>query len=82
MRIIAFSVLFILVTFTPWYFMAILAGVYALHFFLPLELLVLAVLVDTYFGGAVSIPYYTVSILVLILCIEWIKPQLSFYNAS
>ncbi len=47
------------------------------------ELIFLAVIIDGFYavsGSGVAIPYYTISIILLLFVTEWLKPRLSVYN--
>ncbi|MEX0931087.1 MAG: hypothetical protein WDZ68_02205 [Candidatus Paceibacterota bacterium] len=79
MRYISFIVIAISSIFvTPW-ILAPLVVLYALHW-RAYELLIVAACIDAYFGVASSIPYYTVSVLMILIVMEWVKPSLLFNN--
>lgn len=82
MRTIAFIALIIVSTLVPWYMLLLLALGYALYFRGAVELLVLAALIDGYFGVHTLTPYYTLSALVLLFLAEWLKPRLIIYNEA
>lgn len=56
-----------------------LAILHALSWF-GLELIVIGVLIDVYFGVGITIPYYTLAALVIVFVAEYIKPYLTFYS--
>lgn len=63
---------------SPWVILP-LAVLHALSWF-ALELVVFGVLIDVYFGVGISIPYYTLSALLIVFIAEYVKPYLTFYS--
>ena len=80
MRILLFIVLMIACTVMPWQLLFLLGIAYALYFEEAYELILLAVLIDGYYGVNAPLPYYTVSTVALLLVVEWAKPRLLIYN--
>lgn len=78
MRVVCFIFLILLSTLLPLWLWLSLALLYA-YFWCGVELLVIAVLLDAYFGVS-SIPLYTVCVGVGLLLLEWLKPRLLVYN--
>lgn len=62
----------------PWVLLPMVAA-YALYW-RAYELLLVAACIDAYFGGAVNIPYYTISVLFILIIMEWVRPSLLFNN--
>lgn len=81
LRLVFFFVLILIGTVAPAAVFAASALLYALCY-TAYELLPLAVFMDAYFaiGHPYVIPYYTIGILILLICVEWIKPRISVYN--
>lgn len=44
------------------------------------ELIVFSALIDGYYGTWLQVPVYTLSSILLLICIELAKPHLTFYN--
>lgn len=82
MRVVSFITLLFLVTLLPWYILLALVCCYALYFELPIELVVLAALIDGFFGVASTMPLYTITTTIVLFLSEWVKPRLMIYNAS
>lgn len=83
MRALSFTALFILSFALPWWFVLILSVVYAFRY-CAYELIVLGVLLDAVYGGALSshiVPVvYTLTMTVIIFVVEILKPHLSLYK--
>lgn len=78
MRIIAAIVLlFLLVSVSP-LFVAPFVLLYAWYWFAP-ELIIFGALIDAYFGVD-TVASYTLTLTLLILIIEWLRPKLSLYT--
>ncbi len=61
------------------FILAPIAFVYAFVFRNAYELIILAACIDAFFGAAATLPYYTISAIVVVGIAELIKPHLSFY---
>jgi len=63
-----------------WYFVPCIC-IYVLLFRAPYELLVLAVCIDAEFGhgNALSAYWYTISVSLAIVIVQYLKPYLRFY---
>lgn len=79
MRILFALGLLVSAVLLPWYVFFGLSLLYMFRYFAP-ELLVIAFCVDVYFGLGM-VPLLTLSMLVLLLVVEWYKTFSSFYNA-
>ncbi|MCA9366016.1 hypothetical protein KC722_00370 [Candidatus Kaiserbacteria bacterium] len=79
MRVAGFLVLFLLSTLVHPLVLLPLAILHALSW-RAYELLIIAVCADAYFGVSYTLPYYTITTLVILLAAEWVKPHLSFYS--
>ena len=82
MRIGFFILLILIVALVPWWLFGVCALGYMFRFMLPFELLVLGVLIDSYFGTAQSIPLYSLMVLSMLVFVEWIRPRLTFYTRA
>lgn len=69
-----------LVISSAWYFnLVLLAGpltIWYVYNYRAYELIALGLLIDVYFLAQVSVPYYTLIFLAVVLLCEWLKPQL------
>lgn len=79
-RVLMFILLLMSVTFVPIYVFALAVLAYAYYFNEALELVFLGIAVDAFFGLSQSIPYYTLLTGAVVMFMEWLKPQLVFYN--
>ena len=79
MRLIAGLIIFVVSIFVPPLVILPLAILHALSWF-ALELIVFAALIDIYFGVVSDLPYYTLSAIVIVLVVEYLKPYLTFYS--
>lgn len=70
-------IIFLTTTVSPW----LLLPFVLLHAFawFAVELVVIAALIDAYFGILHPVPYYTLAAVVIVVLAEWLKPQLSMY---
>ena len=82
-RVLFFCVMVALSTFLPVWLFAIAVCAYAFRY-TAYELILLGMFIDTFYGLDMPfvIPYYTLTIIVGLIFIEWIKPQLLLYNES
>lgn len=71
--------LFLGVLLPPWLLMPFFV-LHALAWF-GYELIIIGALIDAYFGGSTALPLYTIFATGVVVCIEFAKPYLSFYNA-
>lgn len=65
---------------TPLYFLAIALAIWYMFRFAGYELIVLAVLLDGYFGAFYAIPYISLVTVFLVFIIELLKPFLLMYT--
>lgn len=79
MRAVWLFGLVISVTVFPWWALSFLALTYAL-WCTAYELILVGFLVDSFYGGAGSVPYYTLLAAALVLAAEVAKPHLAWYN--
>ena len=79
MRGISFVCLLLLSTLLPVPLLAVLAFLYSLKWS-AYELLILAALLDSFYGVGHVVPYYTTVLFASLLIIEWAKPQFLIYN--
>lgn len=79
MRLAGFIILFILSTLVHPLILLPLALWHALNW-RAYELLIIAVCADAYFGISYTIPYYTISTLIILIVAEWLRVHLSFYT--
>lgn len=83
MRLFIFCLLILIALNVPFFVFFVCAFLYAL--WRPAyELIVLGICIDALFGGAISVHgfLYTVSLGVLVLGAEVLKPHVSFYNTK
>ena len=78
-RIVFFVTLLILSTMVPFGFFLVGTVFYG-FFWGGYELIVLAACIDAYFGSGSGIPEYLLSVSVIVLAIEWLRPSLLIYN--
>lgn len=78
-RMIGGAFVFVSAVVLPWWAVIPLALIYA-AFFRAYELVVLAALIDGFFGAGITLPYYTIGAFLILLLAEWVKPSLSFLN--
>ena len=79
MRLIAFiTLLFLSTLLSPW-ILILLVALYRLKWF-ALELMILALLIDSFYGVSAALPIYTLGTAGLVFLLEWIKPKLLFYS--
>ncbi len=74
MRIIAFIVLIFICTLLPWYLALACACVYAFYY-TAYELLILALMIDAYYGAYSVVPYYTLGTVMILVSVDFIKPR-------
>ena len=74
----AFTILIASTLVSAWILLPI-ALLHALAWF-GLELIIIATLIDVYFGAGSVVPYYTLAAVVIVAVAEWVKPRLSFYS--
>ena len=79
MRIIACIALLVLLTFVP---IAVAAGLLLLYglVWAGMEMLLVAIIIDSFFGLSAPYPLYTLLAGGVLLTITWLKPHLSVYN--
>lgn len=77
MRIAGFVILFILSTLVHPLILLPLAMWHALNW-RAYELIIIAVCADAYFGISYTVPYYTVSTLLILMVAEWLREHISF----
>ena len=78
MRVIAgFLILFLSTLLSPLMLLP-LVMLHALAWF-GWELLIIGALIDSYFGVVHTVPWYTLTAVVLVVLAEWLKPHLTFY---
>ena len=79
-RIIVWTLLLFLASTMPLPFLMLFVVLYALKWS-AYELIVLGVLIDGYFGFTIhEWPLYTISIVIVVIGVEFIRPRLSFYT--
>jgi len=76
MRVVSFLIVVIVSVAAPWWFLLLLAAAYAL-FFGGLELVVLGVLLDGYFGYAGQHVLYTVAAAALSAAAATVRPRIA-----
>jgi hypothetical protein len=67
---------------TPLYILAIPLGVWYMFRFTGYELIVVAVLVDGYFGAFNTLPIISISTITLVFLIDLLKPSLLMYTKT
>jgi len=77
-RLIALVILTAATVLLPAVLLVPLVLIYAFNFW-AWELILLAVLIDAYFGSAVVAPYYTYGAIALVLIAEYSKKNLSLF---
>jgi len=77
----AFVTLMILVTFVPWYAVVPLIVGYGWYWHDAYELIILGLLIDSYFGVYSTVPYYTLAIGCALLLLEWVRAQVFIHAA-
>lgn len=80
MRTLFFLIIFICAVTLPVYVSIALALIYAFRYFSP-ELLIIAFVIDGYFGTSL-LPLYTLATLFGLIAVEWYKSFSSFYNTK
>lgn len=79
-RLLLFIAVLLCAVVAPTWLLAALAVVYAFRY-TAYELIFVAAAIDAFYGtGTHIVPYYTISFVLLLICIEWIKPRISLYN--
>lgn len=80
-RLVLFSIFLVSTTVAPAWFLVLCVVMYALKY-TAYELMFLTVMVDALssIGHQFVIPQYTISMCIVLLCIECIKPYISVYN--
>lgn len=63
--------LLVAATIVPWYVVLGAAIIYAMYWHDAYELIVLGLLLDSYYGVYMHIPYYTIGACVTLLVVEW-----------
>jgi hypothetical protein len=81
MRVISFSIIFLLALTVslPWFLVALVAY---LVLWSGYELFVIGIVVDSIFGGGQFSYVYTMSVGVGIVCVELIRPYMSWYDTD
>lgn len=74
-RITSLFAILVLAIHFPWWILLPAVIVYLITFS-GYEIVILAVLLDGYYGNAVSVPYYTLCASVLWLLVEYLAPYL------
>ncbi|MEZ4104523.1 MAG: hypothetical protein R3B60_04555 [Candidatus Paceibacterota bacterium] len=67
---------------SPWYFFAVPFVIWYLFNFSGYELIILAILIDGYFGAFYNFPYLSVGVLVVVFLVDFIKPSLLMYTKN
>jgi len=67
---------------TPLYILAIPLGVWYMFRFTGYELIVVAVLVDGYFGAFYTLPIISISTITLVFLVDLLKPSLLMYTKT
>jgi hypothetical protein len=67
---------------TPLYILAIPLGVWYMFRFTGYELIVMAVLVDGYFGAFYTLPIISISTITLVFLVDLLKPSLLMYTKT
>lgn len=80
-RILIFSAILLAVLWQVWLLAAGLTVVY-LSYYAGVELFVLAVLVDGYYGSFTSVPFVSIVTAAAIVSAWWLKPWLVLYTHS
>lgn len=81
-RTLSFIALIMVAATAPAFFLALCVCLYAFTY-RGVELVPLMVFVDAYFMYSTALaPWYTVATLLLLICIELVKPYLFLYNQT
>lgn len=80
-RVFLYVLLLVTLVIVPWWLLILCLFVYALRY-TAYELIALGFIIDGLygFGYPLSLPYYTLGIVIGLICIEWLKPHISVYN--
>lgn len=79
LRIFSFLILLLAGVFTPLWLVVPCIIAYTFVFG-GYEVLVLAALIDGYFGAGITWPYYTAIALVVAVIAEWVRPSLTLFR--
>ncbi len=81
LRSIFFVVLIAITAFLPVWLFCIGAILYAFRY-TAYELIILSIFIDGLYSlqQPFIIPYYTIAVCGLLICVEWVKPHISGYN--
>lgn len=80
LRPFLFILLFVLAVALPTPFLIIAGLIYALRY-TAYELILIAFSIDAFYGlHTPLLPYYTITAVLGLIFIEWLKPHLSVYN--
>jgi len=82
-RILFFIGIVMIALFTPTWLFVIALCAYALSY-TSYELIFLGLLLDGLYGASSVhlVPYYTLLMLTLVFCAQWVKPSISRYNEN
>ena len=80
-RVFAAVIMFFLATLLSPALLLPFVLLHALAWF-ALELIVIGMAVDAYFGALTSFPLYTIGAIAIVAMAEWIKPHLSMYASE
>ncbi len=80
-RIFIFIVIALLML-TPFFWLAGIISVWYMFRFTGFELIVLAILIDGYFGAFYNIPIISISTIIMVFSIDLLKPTLLMYTSK
>lgn len=80
LRLIAALLLFAAAVVLPWWVVLPLACGYVCYFSRAYEVVLIAACIDGFFGAGLTLPYYTIAALALIMAAHILKPSLSIFT--
>ena len=79
-RSIAIAGVLLVGVFSPLGLFVLASTIYAVSFS-SLELIIIAGIIDAYYGYTIAyLPISTFSVLVVVVIVEWVRPSISLYN--
>ncbi len=79
---ISLFILIALLMLTPFFWLAGLIAVWYMFCFTGFELIILAILIDGYFGAFYNVPIISILTIIMVFSIDLLKPTLLMYTSK